>query len=1176
MICPRCQTENDSARKFCMECGARLASGCPNCGAENPDAAKFCGECGTPLQQALAASPDTGPAPAAAAPATGAAERRLVTVLFADLVGFTTQAQDQDPEDTREFLTRYFDLARTIVERYGGTIEKFIGDAVMAVWGAPTAHEDDAERAVRAALDIVDAVPSLSDQLGVEVRAGVLTGEAAVTIGASGQGMVAGDLVNTASRLQSVAPPGSVLVGEATYRAASGAIDFEEAGEQLLKGKAAPVTAWRARSVVALRGGEGRGTALEPPFVGRDEDLRLVKDLFHATERESKARLVSIVGQAGIGKSRLAWEFEKYIDGVVEQVFWHTGRSPAYGEGISYWALAEMVRSRAGIAETDAPSIARERLRTTAAEWLPDEAERRWVEPRLAALLALEPMPPGSRDELFAAWRTFFERIAERGPTALVFEDIHWADDGMLDFVEELLDRSRNRALFVITLARPELFERRPSFGTMLRSSTAMRLEPLEAAQIAEMVRGTVPGIPDEAVEAIVARAEGVPLYAVETIRMLIDRGALSARPDGRYELTAPIDRLAVPETLHALIAARLDALDEGERRLLQTAAVVGQSFAVDALAAVVDESVDELRQRLDNLVKRQLLHVDIDPRSAERGQYQFVQAVVREVAVNSLARSDRRGLHLAVARHYESLGDEELAGVLASHYVDAYRATPAGPEADALAAQARVSLRGAAERATTLHSHAQALSYLEQALSVTTEPAEQAALHERAAWAAVRLNRVGTAMEHSRAVEQLAEEIGDRLGVLRGISLQATTHLNEHGEQPAIALLRPALEAAADLGPHPDVVTAQAELARALMLGGVLAESVDWCNRVLAAQEVASDEQILEVLITKGTALIPLASVREAEVLLRGAIQVADDRGLFSASLRARNNLLSILALKDLAGAGAVISEGYTIARRYGLLTFVNQLAHVGLSTGFEHGDWDAWIDETGELDAPDFYRGWRLDEVARRASFRGQLDEARPLHDEARRWVGSGSSQAAASLGTSDAAWHVATGNWPAVIDAARVGWSHYDATLDAVGWATAAAFVVGEPAWIREAVEQLERPEWLGRYPDGMRSFAHTGLALLEGRWADARGHFLAARRSLGEAGAQLWLGLLNLAVGSYGRDHVPDAAEAAVAGEEFFARLGARGFAEMYREAITPPPADRTAPSRADRLSRTPAS
>ncbi len=723
MICSQCQTVNEGTRKFCIECGARLATGCPNCGAENPEAAKFCGECGTTLA-AGAHNATTGAIRHADAHGAqlGIAERRLVTVLFADLVGFTTLAEDRDPEDTREFLTRYFEQTRTIVERYGGTVEKFIGDAVMAVWGAPTAFEDDAERAVRAALDIVGSVPGLSGSLPVQVRAGVLTGETAVTVGAIGQGMVAGDIVNTASRLQSVAPPGAVLVGEATYRSTHEAIAYEQAGEQMLKGKQSPVPAWRATAVVAKRGGSGRSDTLEPPFTGRDEELLLLKDLFHATEREGKPRLVSVIGQAGIGKSRLAWEFEKYIDGVVDTVWWHTGRSPAYGEGISYWALAEMVRSRAGIAEADSPEVARRRLGESVAEWVTDDVELRWIEQRLAALLALEPMPPGSRDEVFAAWRTFFERIADRGPVVLIFEDLQWADDGMIDFVEELLDRSRSSPLFVMTLARPELAERRAGWGSSVRSFTGIRLEPLDAVQIAEMVRGTVPGIPAAATDAIVDRAEGVPLYAVETIRMLLDRGELGPTGDGRYELTGELERLAVPASLHALIAARLDALGERDRKVLQSAAVLGLSFTGEALSAVHGEPLDSLAERLGEIVKRQLLRVDVDPRSPERGQYQFVQGVVREVAEGSLSRADQRALHVAAARYYESLGDDELAGVLASHYVAAQRAA-SGAEAEALAAQARVSLRGAAERAIELHSYKQALAYLEQAIEVTTRP---------------------------------------------------------------------------------------------------------------------------------------------------------------------------------------------------------------------------------------------------------------------------------------------------------------------------------------------------------------------------------------------------------------------------------------------------------------------
>jgi len=420
VICSSCGTDNETGRKFCKECAARLAVTCQACGAANGADAKFCGECASPLPTSplpVGAPPPSVARPAAERPggSTGAgpvAERRLVSVLFADLVGFTPFAEERDAEDVRDTLSRYFDLASEVIGRYGGTVEKFIGDAVMAVWGAPTAQEDDAELAVRAALELVDAVRSLGS--GIEARAGVLTGEAAVTIGATNQGMVAGDLVNTAARLQGVALPGWVLVGGSTHRAASGAIAFEEVGEQALKGKAAPVAAWRALRVVAQRGGQGRADMPEPPFVGRDEEFRLLKDLLAAAGRDRRTRLVSITGPGGIGKSRLAWELEKYIDGLVETVYWHRGRSPASGDGITFWALGEMGRRRAGLAETDDEPTTRERIATTVADFVPDPADRRWVEPALLTLLGLEPPPAGGRESLFAAWRIFFERIAAR------------------------------------------------------------------------------------------------------------------------------------------------------------------------------------------------------------------------------------------------------------------------------------------------------------------------------------------------------------------------------------------------------------------------------------------------------------------------------------------------------------------------------------------------------------------------------------------------------------------------------------------------------------------------------------------------------------------------------------------------------------------------------------------
>ena len=597
MTCPSCGHQNPPGMKFCGECGIRLASGCPGCGFQNPPGMKFCGQCGTTLAaSAESAEPRAAGLPAAPAaapfsvapPAAATTERRLVSVLFADLVGFTARSDGAIPEQVREFLARYFDLCREIVERYDGTVEKFIGDAVMAIWGTPVAREDDAERAVRAGLELVDAIRHLGRQSGDEVldlRAGVLTGEAAVAIGAVGQGMVAGDLVNTASRLQSVAPPGTVLVGEATKRAASGAIVFEEAGDQILKGKPAPVPAWRALRVVAERGGVGRAEGIEAPFVGRDDELRLLKDFLHATSRERRVRLLSVTGQSGIGKSRLAWELLKYIDGVSEDIYWHQGRSPSYGEGLTFWALGEMVRRRAGLREDDDAATTRERIAATLAEFVDDAAERRRLEPALLSLLGIGEPPAGGRAELFTAWRTFFERIALQGTTVLVFEDLQWADAGLVEFIDHLLEWSIGYPILVITLARPDLLERRPDWGAGRRNFVALALGPLSDEAMRELLAGLVPGLPATTVRAILQRADGIPLYAVETIRMLVEDGRL-AEDDGVFRPTGDLGELKVPDTLHALIAARLDALDAADRSLIQDGSVLGQSFTVSALAA--------------------------------------------------------------------------------------------------------------------------------------------------------------------------------------------------------------------------------------------------------------------------------------------------------------------------------------------------------------------------------------------------------------------------------------------------------------------------------------------------------------------------------------------------------------------------------------------------------------
>ncbi len=914
MVCGSCGTDNKAGRRFCVECGAALAAACPSCGADVERDEKFCGSCGSRLGSEPAVQPDAT-RPAAPFDAEPIAERRLVSILFADLVGFTSLAEGRDAEDTRELLAGYFELARDVVRRHGGSVEKFIGDAVMAVWGAPVAREDDAERAVRAALDLVDAVHALGP--GVEARAGVLTGEAAVTLGATDQGLVAGDLVNTASRLQAAAAPGTVLVGETTQRAAGRAVAFEAAGDQELRGKALPVPAWRALRVIARVGGRDRGDLPEPPFVGREDELRLLRDLYHATTRERRARLVSVFGPAGIGKTRLAREFLHYVDGLAEDAWWHEGRSPAYGEGISFWALGEMVRRRCGLVEGDDEATTRAHVAATLAEHVGDPEERRWLEEALLALLGFESR--ADADELFGAWRTFFERLAASSPVVLVFEDFHFADSGLLDFVDHLLEWSRGMPIYVVTLARPELLERRPAWGAGKRNFVSLSLEPLPEPSMRQLLRGLVAGLPETAAKAITARADGIPLYAVEMVRMLLAEGRLALVGDV-YQPTGDLTHLAVPETLTALIGSRLDALEPAERTLLQTAAVLGQSFAPAALAAVGELDEAAMTTRLRTLVRREMLVLDADPRSPERGQYAFVQALIREVAYGTLARRERKARHLAAARHLEGLGSDELAGALAGHYLAAHANATEGPETDALAGQARLALRGAAERAAALGSHDQAVTFLEQALTVTSDPVEEADLLDRAGEEATAAAHYAAAEDLLRRAVDRRRAADDRRATAWTLTLLARALLPARTPERAIELLEPAVEELRDLAPDPAFVALEAQLGRALFLSDQHRRALEVIERVLEAAEHADLRDVLaDALVTRGSALSYLGRFQEGLGVIEIGERLARANGFSFTVMRAINNRAGSLFEVDLPAAVELCREGLALARRVG-----------------------------------------------------------------------------------------------------------------------------------------------------------------------------------------------------------------------------------------------------------------
>ena len=1133
--CDACGAESPPTSRYCGACGRALPARCPACGTAVEGEARFCGACGTPIEPPAPAPPArSAPAPEASPLAAGeplvagpgafaarraaghgtppVAERRQVSVLFIDLVAFTERTSGRDPEEVRDLLDRYFETSRGLIGRYGGTLEKFIGDAVMAVWGTPVAHEDDAERAVRAALDLVAAVDGLGAELGLDglsARGGVVTGEAAVTVGAVGQGMVAGDVVNTASRLQGAAPPGAVLVDETTHRIVRGSIAFTSAGAQALRGIPLPVTAWEARRVVALRRGRGRSLSLEGPLVGRERTLAVVKELLDSVRAERTVRQLSIVGQAGVGKSRIAWELEKYVDGVVEPIWWHQAGSPAYGEGLAFWALAEMVRTRAGLGGSETPEVARQRLAACLARFVPDAAERRWIAPFLAALVDLGPATGGEREEQFAAWRTFFERIADQGTTVLVFDDLHWADAGLLDFVDDLVERSRAHPLLVVTVARPELLERRPAWGVDGGGRVGVSLEPLPRDAMAELLAGLAPGLPVDLTDRILDRAAGIPLYAAELVRMLVDRGDLEASADG-YEVRGPLDRLAVPETLHALVAARLDDLDPDDRALLQHAAVLGDAFRRDALAAVAGITAGEIEPALGRLVRRELLAPIEDDRRPGWDRLRFVEWLVREVAYGTLALRDRRALHLAAASHFESLDDPEASGAIASHVLAAYRSGPRGTGDPALAERAVGALRTAAERASALHAPEAALPFLEEALGVAADPAEVAAIHEHAAAAAQALARLAEAEAYARSALAWHRERGDRSALARTATRLGAIQVARY-DTAAVDTMRAVVDelhvddpgGALALVDDPAEIGLLAGLARACVVNGRMAEAIGWADRALAgADRLRLVPLTADALAAKGAALLEERRTTEGIALLRAAQAVAEDHGLVVSGLRARNSLAVGLLADDPRAAFVTADAGLAVARRLGFRDSAIRLASNWAEAALEVGAWDAALEVLAELVDDDLPITDRVDlggVVALVLAWRGDAEATERFEALAALIPPQGEELAAATLLYRRALAALAQGR-PAAAQADA------EAAL-----ATGAAF--GGVTALREAGVAVARAAlWGGDTERLARGIADLRSSGLGGRWVRA------IVRTL-EAGLAARLGEADVAAGRY---------------------------------------------------------
>jgi class 3 adenylate cyclase/tetratricopeptide (TPR) repeat protein len=843
MRCSACGFDNAAGARFCGSCGAALEQRCPACGEAIAPGLAFCTSCGTPLEGAAAAAP-------------AREERKVVTVLFCDIVGFTTRAEQLDPEDVRRVLSPFYARLRTELERFGGTVEKFIGDAVMALFGAPVSHEDDPERAVRAALAIREAVAGLNEEnpgLDLQVRIAVNTGEAVITLGArpsEGEGMAAGDVVNSAARMQTAAPVGGILVGETTYRATRQAIEYRDAEPIVAKGKAEPVAVWEA---VAARWRFGVDVAQlgGSDLVGRGEELDILRDALNRARRERAAQLVTLVGEPGIGKSRLVFELFKYVDAEPESLtYWRQGRSLPYGDGVTFWALSEMAKSHAGILETDSAEAAEEKLRQAVTEAIADPVDVDWVLGHLRPLVGLGgdvELSADSRAEIFAAWRKFFEAIAEKRPLVLVFEDLQWADEGLLDFVDHLVEWASGVPLLCVCTTRPELLERRPDWGGGKRNATTVSLSPLSDNETARLVHALLGSsvLPAELQSTLLARASGNPLYAEEFARLVEERRGA----DGE---------LPLPESVQGIIAARIDALPAEEKQLLQDAAVVGKVVWVGTVAALEAVPRWTVEERLHALERKEFVRREQRSTVESETEYAFRHVLVRDVAYGQIPRSARAEKHRLVAEWIVSIGErtEDRAEMLAHHYLAALEfARASGQSTETLAGPARAAFGEAGDRAWSLAAPQAAKRFYAAALELWPpgEPGRGALLFRYGRALRVADNAGDDELSEARDL-LLADGDRETAAEAEAVRAELSWYLGRTAE--ALQMVERASSLVEEVGQSLAQTRVLAERARLEMFAGSTREAIEIGREGLAmAEALGDDEQRAQLLNTIGVA---------------------------------------------------------------------------------------------------------------------------------------------------------------------------------------------------------------------------------------------------------------------------------------------------------------------------------
>jgi class 3 adenylate cyclase/tetratricopeptide (TPR) repeat protein len=880
---------------------------CPSCGAENPESAKFCNECAAPLSEAP--------------PVPALEERKVITVLFCDLVGFTAASEQADPEDVRSRTRPYFARLREEIERYGGTVEKFIGDAVMAVFGAPVAHEDDAERAVRAGLRILEAMSELNVQdptLALQVRIGINTGEAVVALGArreEGEGIVTGDVVNIASRLQGVAPVNGIGCSEATYRATERIFDFEELEPVAVKGRTEPLRIYRPLAPRARFGSDLTSTHATP-LVGRELEKALLVGTFERAVQQRSCQLVTIVGEPGVGKSRLCAELFADLEERPGLARWRQGRCLPYGEGIAFWALGEIIKAECGILDTDTPDEAAAKLDQALVAESPDLA---WLKTRLLPLVGAGG-EPASQEEAFTAWRRVLESWAEVRETVLVFEDLHWADDALLSFLEHLADRAHGLPLLLLCTARPELYERNPTFGSQAQNAQRINLTPLSEEETARLIGVLLERavLPADTQQALLERAGGNPLYAEEFVRLLSDRG----------ELEEEID---VPDSVQALIAARLDTLSPERKTLLQDAAVTGKVFWAGALVSMGDRDPRDVEQALHELARKELVRPSRTSTMEGEAEYGFWHVLVQDVCYAQIPRAARAARHQAAAAWLEEKAGEraeDVADVLAHHYQSALELNRAAgiveneAELEALAVR---YLALAGERALSLDVE-QAERQLARALElVPAGHPERASLLDRWAQAAQQQGRLQEAKQAFQRALDLYREQGEPVAAGRVLTRLALV-VHRLGDPGSEQLLAEARDVLAQQPPGPELVSAYAYTAGRNTFAGRYSETIASAERALALAAELDLPEPAFALHWRGVARCALG---EAEGLedLRRALQLALEQNLGRETAVIYGNLGGVVWSYQGPRAGFdVLGEAIAFCERRGITEMVLQ----------------------------------------------------------------------------------------------------------------------------------------------------------------------------------------------------------------------------------------------------------